>query len=333
MSKPIKQHFVPQSYLKQWEDEESLVWLYNKEDKTVAHRNTSSFFYYAHLYSLTLLEFNYLTLQQQETFFEPLKPFSIYFNDRKLNLNEIMENMEHYNEFIIKSVDGKIIGRRQKEDILEKILTSKHFLIEEKYRDIENEWLEVVDFFEKYRTIFIKNNAILPYANTIKNYVDKLLEFILSTYTRNPYIFMQSLERVEKKHNFVLNEWNARTVFEKMQLLHLNDEQHLFEIENYDLHLILTMSEIPFFTGDNPVILKGIKVEDIGFTGIFWFPLSPTILVALSEKQNQKKTFIKPYIATEETVKILNNIIVQSAERCFVSCVDIGNNDYKFINN
>lgn len=333
MSNPKKQHFVPQSYLKQWEDDECLIWLYNKEEKTVAHRNTNSFFYYLHLYSLTLLEFNYLTPQQQETFFEPLKLFSIYLNDRKLTVHEIMENMEKYDEFIIKKADGQIIRHRQKEDLLEKILASKHFLIEEKYNSIESEWPDVVCFFENYRTMVFQGKVILPDANTFKNYIDKLLKFILSTYTRNPYNFVHILNRVEARHNFMLDEWQARTVFEKMQLLHLSNESHLFDTEDYDLHLLLTTPDTPFFTSDNPVIVKGIEMEDAGFTGIFWFPFSPNILVSLSNKQNQERVFIKHYIVPEETVKKLNDIICQYAKECFVSCVNIGDSDYKFINN
>ncbi len=333
MSNPKKQHFVPQSYLKQWEDDECLIWLYNKQEKTVAHRNTNSFFYYLHLYSLTLFEFNYLTTQQQETFFEPLKPFSVYLDGRKLTLPEIMESMERYDKFIIKKSNGQIIKHRQKEDLLEKILTGKHFLIEEKYNSIESEWPDVVDFFENYRNMVFQKILILPNANTFKYYIDKLLKFILSTYTRNPYNFVHILNRVEKRHNFTLNEWQTRTIFEKMQLLHLSNKHHLFETEDYNIHLILTTPETPFITSDNPVIVKGIEMEDAGFTGIFWFPLSPYILVSLSEKQDQDRVYIKHYIVAEETVTKLNDIIFQYSKECFVSCVNIGDNDYRFINN
>ena len=50
-----------------------------------------------------------------------------------------MENMVKYDNFLIKKSNGRIISRRQKEDLLEKVLTSKHFLIEEKYNNIESE--------------------------------------------------------------------------------------------------------------------------------------------------------------------------------------------------
>lgn len=99
------------------------------------------------------------------------------------------------------------------------------------------------------------------------------------------------------------------------------------------MHLILTMPNTPFFTSDNPVIVKGIEMENAGFTGIFWFPLSPNILVSLSNKQNQERIFIKHYIVAEETVKKLNDIICQYAKECFVSCVNIGDTNYRFIKN
>ena len=42
---------------------------------------------------------------------------------------------------------------------------------------------------------------------------------------------------------------------------------------------------------------------------------------------------IKHYIVPEETVKKLNDIICQYAKERFVSCVNIGDNNYKFIKN
>lgn len=103
MSNPKKQHFVPQSYLKQWEDDECLIWLYNKQKNSGTQKH-KQLFYYLHLYSLTLFEFNYLTSQQQEAFFEPLKPFSVYLDGKKLTLPEIMENMKRYDKFIINTI-------------------------------------------------------------------------------------------------------------------------------------------------------------------------------------------------------------------------------------
>ena len=92
-----------------------------------------------------------------------------------------MENIGKYDDFLIKKANGQIISRRQKEDLLEKVLTSKHFLIEEKYNNIESEWPDVVGFFENYRNMVIQEKVILPDANTFKAYIDKLLKFILST--------------------------------------------------------------------------------------------------------------------------------------------------------
>lgn len=68
----------------------------------------------------------------------------------------------------------------------------------------------------------IQEKVILPDANIFKDYIDKLLKFILSTYTRNPYNFVNILNRVEERHNFRLDEWRARTIFEKMQFLAMN---------------------------------------------------------------------------------------------------------------
>lgn len=333
MSKPKRHHYIPKVYLKQWEDKQKLIWYYNKKEKTVAHRNKDSVLYEEHLYSLTLREIYYLTPQQQEIFAEPLKEFDVYLDDKKLTTPEIIENLIRYNEFTIKKKDEKLVSHRQKGDLLEKVLNSKHFLIEEEYNRIENIWPDVVDFFENYKNMVLQNNFVMPKENTLKKYADELLNFILATYTRNPYNMLHRLEMLEQNHNIKLDNRHARTVFEKMQLLYLSGERNLFEKIDYDINLIFTTPETPFLTSDNPVILYGIIIENVGFTGIFWFPLSPNILVSLSKKQKQDQLSIKPYIAAKETVMALNDMIRQYAEECFVSSVNINDNNYRFINN
>ena len=101
---------------------------------------------------------------------------------------------------------------------------------------------------------------------------------------------LRSIERVKKKEHLEINNITARTVFEEIQLLYLNGERKLFDMSKYDIHLFLTTTEHPFITTDNPVVIRGIEMEGAGFKGLFWFPISPYILISLSKK-NEKEPY------------------------------------------
>ena len=130
----------------------------------------------------------------------------------------------------------------------------------------------------------IEGNIILPEAVQFAEYANKLLEFMLSIYTRNSYNMLRSIERVKKKERLEINNITARTLFEEIQLLYLNGERKLFDMSKYDIHLFLTITEHPFIITDNPVVIRGIEMEDAGFKGLFWFPISPYILISFSKK-------------------------------------------------
>ena len=70
-------------------------------------------------------------------------------------------------------------------------------------------------------------------------------------------------------------------------------------MSKYDIHLFFTTSEHPFITTDNPVVIRGIEMEGAGFKGLFWFPISPYILISLSEEM--KKNFERGF--SEDSLK------------------------------
>lgn len=107
-------HYVPQTYLKYWEDKEGLIWLYNITDKTILHRNKESIFKEDYLYSITLDEWNLLSQKEKELFIEPLKPFKVLLNGVELTSQEIIENLSYWDEFKIKKQDGSYVKNRQK---------------------------------------------------------------------------------------------------------------------------------------------------------------------------------------------------------------------------
>ena len=95
-------HYIPQTYLKQWEDSTKRVWLYNFIERTVSHRNKDSIFKEDYLYSLTFRELQLLSPQQREIFAEPLRPFHVFLGSNELTQQEIVENLQHFDEFIVR---------------------------------------------------------------------------------------------------------------------------------------------------------------------------------------------------------------------------------------
>ena len=177
---------------------------------------------------------------------------------------------------------------------------------------------------------------ILPDANGLKLIADKLLNFILSLYTRNPYHMSQSINRLKEKHNMEVDDPTIRMIFETIQLNYLNGERYLFDINQFDIQLIFTTEDCYFITTDNPVFLRGIDIENDNFKGIFWCPISPNILVSLSKKKDNNHLNIRHYIVAKETIKDFNSIIFQNAVNYFVSSseiTDMQDTGFQFIYN
>jgi len=300
--------------LKQWEDTTKRIWVYNFTEHTVSHRNKDSIFKEDYLYSLTLREFQLLSPEQREIFAEPLRLFHVFWGNNELTPQEIVENLLHYDEFIIRKQDGNSIKQKHKAALLNEMLNKKHPEIEDRYSiSVESFWNDVVNFFEKFRTMVIAGNIILPEAGQFVEYANKLLGFMLSIYTRNPYNMQKSIERVRKRKHLEIDNITARTVFEKIQLMYLNGERRLFDMSKYDIHLFFTTSEHSFITTDNPVVIRGIEMEGAGFKGLFWFPISPYILISISEKVKKNHINIKYYQISGEMAKELNSLLIDNA--------------------
>ena len=319
-----KHHCVPQTYLKQWEDKKGFIWLYNTTDKTILHRNRKSIFNEKYLYSITLNEWNLLPPEEKKLFIEPLKPFKVFLNGKILTSQEIIENLSHWDEFEIKKQDNSFIKSRQKDDLLEKIRNTKHPFIEDAYSEqIESSWHEIVDFFENYRKMIIDNNITLPDANELKSIADKLVNFILSLYTRNPYNMSHSINRIKGKYSMKVDDPTIKTIFEIIQLNFLNGDRYLFDTDQFNIQFIFTTEDSYFITTDNPVFIRGIGMEDVNFKGILWCPITPNILVSLSKKTDNNYLCIHPHMVNKETIKKFNSIIYQNAEKYFVSSSEI----------
>lgn len=333
----INHHYIPQVYLKHWEDAEGLIWGYNLSDKTIFHRNKGSIFKEDYLYSITLRDWNLLPTEQKELFIEPLKPFNIYLNGKLLDSQEIIDNFTYWDDFEIRKSDGTHIKKSHKKGLLEQIYYIKHPLIEDKYSEqIETSWNETVSFFEDYRNQILSNSVPPLDLNNVKHNANELLSFILSLYTRNPFRMSQSINRVQEKQNIKVNEHDIRTLFETMQLLYLNGERYLFDIEKFDIHLIFTSENCFFITTDNPVFIEGIEIENADFKGLVWCPITPNILVSLSDHKQNDCLNIYHHIVAEETIRDFNSIILKNAVNCFLTSFEIDdmeNMGFQFIYN
>lgn len=337
MSIPKKHHYVPQVYLQRWEDSEKLLWIYNLHAETVTHRNKRSVLYEDHLYSITFQEFNLLTTEQKEFFLAPLKKYRVFLDGKELEPSEIVENLPSYDKLQIAKKDGSFIKPRHKAALLDEIINVKHPLIEHKFGVIEQQWKTTADFFDEYRRMVIAQDVTMPSADIFMQQCNHLLEFVLATYTRNPYNIIRSIERFEAEEHTNVQNIECRRVFETIQLKYLNGEKKMFNMEKYDIHCIFAAPGYRFLTSDNPVCIRPILIENMGFTGIFWFPISPYTLISLSEKSNNDllnhTLHFSHYLITGDCVQEFNKYICENATNIVVSSERIEDSRFKFLKN
>lgn len=99
----------------------------------IFHRNKDSIFKEDYLYSLTFRELQLLSPEQREIFAEPLKPFHVFLGSNKLASQEIVKNLQHYDELIIRKKDGTSIKQKHKSALLNEMLNKEHPEIEDGY--------------------------------------------------------------------------------------------------------------------------------------------------------------------------------------------------------
>lgn len=337
MSIPRKHHYVPQVYLQRWEDSKRLLWIYNLHTATISHQSKRSVLYEDYLYALTLREFNLLTIEQKEFFVAPLKEYQVFLDGKNLDPSEIVENLSFYDKFQIRKKDGSFIKPRHKAALLEEIINGKHPLIEHKFGAIEQQWQLTADFFDEYRQLVIFQNKILPSPGIVMQHCNHLLEFVLATYTRNPYNIIRSIERFETEKNIKVQNKERRRVFETIQLEYLNGKRKMFNMDEYDIHCIFAAPGYRFLTSDNPVCIRPIFVENMDFVGIVWFPVSPHTLISLSKKDSYSlldhAMHISHYLITGKSVQTFNKYICENAANIIVSSEFIKDSRFKLMKN
>ena len=337
MPVPKKHHYVPQVYLQRWEDSEKLLWVYDLHTSAVAHRNKRNVLCEDHLYSLTLREVNLLTMEQKKFFVAPLKEYRVFMDGKELDLSEIVKNLPFYDRFRIMKKDGSFVKPRHQAALFYEIINGKNPLIEQKFGAIEQRWKATADFFDEYRHMIIAQEVALPDVDVIRQHCKHLLEFMLATYTRNPYNIMRHIERFETETNSHLQKTECRRVFESIQLEYLNGKRKLFDMEKYDIHCIFAAPGYHFLTSDNPVYIRPILIENMDYTGIFWFPISPYTLISLSVKSSgdllSQNLHIFPYFITGESILALNKHICENAIDIVISSEQIEDSRFKFLKN
>lgn len=332
-----RHHYVPQAYLQRWEDDEKLLWIYDLGDATIRHRNKDSVLWGKHLYSLTLREFSLLTTEQKLFFVAPLKEYRVFLDGNELSLPDIAQNLFYYDRFVIRKKDGSFIKQRHKAALLDDILRGKHPFIEAKYGEVETHWPQTADFFDRYRDMVIANRITFPGPNIVMNHCKNLLEFVLATYTRNPYNIMRSIKRFEVQEGVDVEAATCRRVFEEIQLKYLSGEQKMFDMDEYNIHCIFAAPDYHFLTSDNPVCIRPIEIENLNFLGIFWMPISPYTLISLSKKSDDEllnRTLqISHYLIKGKSIETFNKHICENAANMVVSSQRIEDPRFKFCHN
>lgn len=316
--KTYKQHFIPRTYLRQW-CTNNKVYVTDVNNEKTYHRNVSKLFLIEHIYSITLNEFSLIEDSIKYDFLDVLDEYIVYYNGEKLDKSEILDTIMYYDSFQIKKGD-KIISKKAKEDLLEKLFNNYSDILEEKYAQYENKFA---------KTIFLNDeNIFQSLLNNVGSYeiISDIYLFAQQLYIRNPYIIMfhanRSGEKIEKN--------DFKRLFKRLQIEGFN-HKNLFT-KGLNLRFLYNQTNEKFVTSDIPVILDlcDYCYENNVISGKFLLILSPNIAVIFFSQKDKTEQFYELCSIDINGVEIINKKIKESCSSYYVSCNKP--NDTCFIN-
>ena len=173
MSDYKKQHYVPQTYLKAWADENNKVYVYEKDTEILKqYSKVEKVLYELDLYTKTIFDSVILDDKEKESIFSFLDQYKVYYNDEGIEkvLNDYNDYTKYYFDFenwIIRREDNTIVSKKS---IRNNIEQNRFTIIEQNWHCIENEWESLVQNIDA----LIKNDIPLSSSNKYK-----LIEFMV----------------------------------------------------------------------------------------------------------------------------------------------------------
>ena len=319
MSDYKKQHYVPQTYLKAWEDENNKVYVYEKDTDTLKqYSKVEKILYELDLYTKTIVDSVILDNEEKESIFSFLDQYTVYYNDEGTEkvLNNYNDYTKYYFDFenwSIRREDNTIVSKKS---IRNNIEQNRFTVIEQNWHCIENKWESLVQninnliknvttlsltnrhkliefmVVQKYRTLmaleYFKHMA-KKVLNSIKEYYD---EELFNKFTEELGIsyFKQQMEKYQMGQNGVI----------------LNEIEYLKENANIVFFVPINKK---FITSDNPVILINDESFLNGRYNGLYFPILPNLMIGIFKGDGNKYsiTSLAPQKVREFNNKIKNN--------------------------
>ena len=195
-----KQHYVPRTYLKAWEDRNEKVYVYEKDtDILKQYSKVEKVLYELDIYTKTIFDSLILDDKEKESIFSFLDQYKIYYIDEGVEkiLNNYNDYTKYYFDFenwIIRRVDNTIVSKKSIKNNIEQ---NRFTVIEQNWHCIENEWETSV----KHIQDSVKNKITLSLSDR-----DKLIEFMVVQKYRT-LIALESFKHMTKELLNFLKEY------------------------------------------------------------------------------------------------------------------------------
>lgn len=335
MSKTIKQHFVPQCYLRQWSKDKKTIFINDCINHVSYKRKIENIFYLDKLYALGLSNIN--LIENKAELFDCCKEYTIVYNGKTLTSNDLDTIIRNFDSLIIKK-NNVNISKKERLDLKEKIENSFSNEIEEDYSKFEsvyNKKLFDKDFYDYF------NNLSLDKKQEIYNEIHNCAN---NFYKRNPHTMNFHIDYTLSSIFFE----NEKELFKESKELIFKMIQKTFDkkfIPNCNLVFLVNNTNISFITSDIPIMLDlAIVKEEYSnnlYKSLFYFPLSPKLAVRfcfLIKKDNilvqdKMNEYFFYSCNNLEDVKTLNNKMISNCSNYVISCDNlykIGTSNHRF---
>lgn len=324
-------HYVPQSYLKQWEKLNGRLWMYNKDNSLDRRSNTQKIMNENKLYIKTIDDVLSMNEDEINTIFGELQNYKISYNDNILTTNkEFSQYFNKWDNWQI-SINESSITTSEKNKLYTKIKQNRINTIEDNWHTVEDDWGKLVTKIEKT----INNEITLNEEDFVL-----LKDFIYYQYMRTPkskkyiqisnnIVFDSLLENDNSygKEILKLKEKFERNLFLSMQnKIQMKSAEPAYGklhdlFQNFSIIFYYTSSLKCLLTNDNPAftILDNQKFYYGKRNGLY-IAITPKILCGLY-KGNKMQYRISQL--SDKNVRIYNQVIRSETHEYYISCKEL----------
>lgn len=310
MQKTIRQHFVPQTYLKQWGNNNK-VFITDVISKKTYKRDCKNIFFLDYLYSIYISLWSEVNFDVKKELLSPLYSYQVYYNNKEITGEELIDNINSFEQFIIKK-SGKEISTKGKNDLWGKIINNYSCYIENSFSILETEFADKI--LKNYKNI---SNVLISSTEDSSDIIRRIYRLAQNLYARNPYTCYFHFRRIQNEDSLFPQ------IFKSLQLLELQG-YHLLP-EGLNMNFLVNETNQEFITSDIPVLLDLCSYyTELGILeGCFLFTLSPKVAIIFSKSSERKynKLDIKYSIslASTETIDMINSRIKNSCNKFYIS--------------